>query len=262
MSENASKKDIRKAYRIQAFKYHPDYNKDKGANERFILLKEAYDFLINDSPSTKPKQKKQKTKEEREFEAKIRFKKQQERYWKEQNAYFQNITNGKSWLIYKFLCFLSLYIAILLLIEPVLPKIYEKQQIVAKTELYNGLKNGQVVGILTDKGEKMFIKNAYANIFYQNPEVIIEKSFIFHHPNRIIYENFKQISFEIDFSVINLYPAVSLVFFLPFIVFKYRRRSYWFTFGLLLSKFIIFPCMFYFLLTQNRLIHFLTFGLI
>lgn len=43
-----SKQDIRKAYRKLAKKYHPDINKEKGSEEKFKEVKEAYEILNDD----------------------------------------------------------------------------------------------------------------------------------------------------------------------------------------------------------------------
>lgn len=45
ISKNASSDDIRKAYRKAARKFHPDVNKDVGAEERFKEVGEAYEVL-------------------------------------------------------------------------------------------------------------------------------------------------------------------------------------------------------------------------
>src|ERR1700682_1266413 len=46
VDRKASQDDIRKAYRRLARKYHPDLNPgDKGAEDRFKKLQEAYDVL-------------------------------------------------------------------------------------------------------------------------------------------------------------------------------------------------------------------------
>jgi molecular chaperone DnaJ len=49
IDRNASKEDIRKAYRKMAMQYHPDRNpNDKGAEEKFKEAAEAYEVLNND----------------------------------------------------------------------------------------------------------------------------------------------------------------------------------------------------------------------
>src|SRR3954469_20920343 len=45
VDKKASQEDIKKAYRKLARQYHPDTNKDPGAEERFKQISEAYDVL-------------------------------------------------------------------------------------------------------------------------------------------------------------------------------------------------------------------------
>src|SRR4051794_41605374 len=45
VEKKASQEDIKKAYRKLARQYHPDTNKDAGAEERFKAISEAYDTL-------------------------------------------------------------------------------------------------------------------------------------------------------------------------------------------------------------------------
>ncbi len=48
VSRNASKKEIRKAFRVKAMEIHPDHNPDDPqANARFITLKRAHDLLVD-----------------------------------------------------------------------------------------------------------------------------------------------------------------------------------------------------------------------
>ena len=47
LSPEASVEEIKKAYRKKARQYHPDINHDADAKELFIIITEAYDFLIS-----------------------------------------------------------------------------------------------------------------------------------------------------------------------------------------------------------------------
>lgn len=49
INRNADSIDIKKAYRSLALKWHPDINKEAGAQEKFIEINEAYEILYDDS---------------------------------------------------------------------------------------------------------------------------------------------------------------------------------------------------------------------
>ena len=42
---NSTFHDLKKSYRNLSLKYHPDKNKNKSDNDRYILINEAYDVL-------------------------------------------------------------------------------------------------------------------------------------------------------------------------------------------------------------------------
>ncbi|NNC85328.1 MAG: DnaJ domain-containing protein [Bacteroidia bacterium] len=46
INENASKDEIKSAYRSLAKKFHPDINKSIGAEEVFVRITEAYEYLM------------------------------------------------------------------------------------------------------------------------------------------------------------------------------------------------------------------------
>ena len=45
IKEGANEDEIKKAYKTQALKYHPDRNKESDANEKFQKISEAYKIL-------------------------------------------------------------------------------------------------------------------------------------------------------------------------------------------------------------------------
>ena len=46
VSPNSGILEIKRAFRKKAKKFHPDLNKDSGAQDKFILVNEAYEFLM------------------------------------------------------------------------------------------------------------------------------------------------------------------------------------------------------------------------
>ncbi len=54
LEEGASDTEIRKAYRRLSKKYHPDINSSPEAAERFLEVKEAYEFLTGNPPVSQP----------------------------------------------------------------------------------------------------------------------------------------------------------------------------------------------------------------
>jgi hypothetical protein len=128
VAPNATDEEIRRAYRRKAKQVHPDVNKSKDAHVKFLILKKAFESLINKNPNTthhnQPQQRAQdpffaynewirKQKAKAEYEAYIRYEqfvKKKERF---RNSFLYYPT---LWLVYMATAFCYLFgITIILL---------------------------------------------------------------------------------------------------------------------------------------------------
>lgn len=263
LEENASNDELKKAYRKLAMQYHPDRNPDPKAQQVFVDLAEAYEILISDKlPKEKvKKERNEKTFEERREEAKIRFQKQQEREKQEQEVYFSSLTNGRKWKIFRRFAQLSACISFLLILDYFLPKHIENHKITAYSYIYNGLSGGNTICLKTDQDLEFFIKEPFASMYTSHPEITIFRSWIFHNPTKVLHDTgFYNKSFDIDFSVISMFPIIPILFLIPILTVYFRRKSFWFTLFYIFSFNIVGVCFIYFLFYQDRWLHLLTLG--
>jgi len=105
---NATKADIKKAYRKSAFEYHPDKNPSKDAQAKFIEITKAYEYLLDENahPITKifrqSNPSNQQTKKQTEKEKQEKWHKQyRERVFKKQETKAQLFEKVKNSFIYK-----------------------------------------------------------------------------------------------------------------------------------------------------------------
>lgn len=267
LKEDASKSDIRKAYRKLAMQYHPDKNSDPKAHQVFIDLAEAYEILINDKlpaqESKRSEARKEKSFDERRKEAEIRFKNQQAREKLEQERYFSTLTNGRKWKIFKRYAQIAAVFSFLLFIDEFLPLHKESHVVTAFSPKYNGLYESQVISFKTDKNLELFVKNPYPIIYTSRPEIVVFRSWIFHNPVKVLHETPYYIKlFGVDFAANSLFPAVPILFLIPILTVYFRRKSIWFTVFYLFSFYLVGICFVYFVFAQDRWLHLLTFGLI
>ena len=121
VSVDATEQDLKKAYREKAKLYHPDVSKLENAQEKFVLLTEAYEFLINrlknpDWAKKNPKSKQAWTEEHRRKARENARKAAQMRYQEFVNSpYYKSMTEISKIGDYAIFLFLySLFVALLI----------------------------------------------------------------------------------------------------------------------------------------------------
>ena len=98
LPNQSDKKLVKRAYRRLAMKYHPDKNDDRKANEKFILINEAYAKIMDESAHQNSwntyQNKKAKAKEE-ELKKRMQWAKKYAQYKKDQEERIAEITYNK-----------------------------------------------------------------------------------------------------------------------------------------------------------------------
>ena len=98
LPNQSDKKLVKRAYRRLAMKYHPDKNDDRKANEKFILINEAYAKIMDESAHQNTwntyRNEKAKAKEE-ELKKRMQWAKKYAQYKKDQEERIAEITYQK-----------------------------------------------------------------------------------------------------------------------------------------------------------------------
>jgi hypothetical protein len=262
----ASKDEIRKQFRKLAKEFHPDKNKAENATEIFQLIKEAYDFLMEDKPEPKfiptesnPAEEMKRMERIRKAKERLRERRIQEE--KKLQESYRKITSGFQWKVFSIISILALFSSILLLIEPLLPNHMEKQIVTHYSIPYNGLFQEEVFLIQTNQKLKIFTERNLENKLRYSDTIYISSSFIFHNPTKIFHKSKLEISkHNIDFSVVNTYPLMVLFFAIPFFVQRKKELTAAYVFLFKFSFFVIEGLFLLFLFTQDRWFHLIVFG--
>ena len=98
LPNQSDKKLVKRAYRRLAMKYHPDKNDDRKANQKFILINEAYAKIMDESAHQNTwntyRNEKAKAKEE-ELKKRMQWAKKYAQYKKDQEERIAEITYNK-----------------------------------------------------------------------------------------------------------------------------------------------------------------------
>jgi hypothetical protein len=85
----ASKQEIKRAYRKLALRYHPDRNRSDAAGDSFLLIKTAYEYLMNPRPAPAGKSRSQPSDLHRRRAEALRRKEERDRIRMEAHLKFQ-----------------------------------------------------------------------------------------------------------------------------------------------------------------------------
>jgi len=262
----ASLQEVKKQYRKLVMQYHPDVNSSANAQEKFIQISEAYDIIINDKiPKDKkaltPEEKK-KDREERMKAARKRFKEQELRERRENEFYFQSLTTGTKWKVFKTIAFVGTLLSMLIFLDLFLPRHYEKDEVIAyRMNIANG-PSGQNLSLVKTRKEKLYwISHLDYHLTSKTRLIDIERTWFFHSPVRLIARaKITRSYYGVHFTFFNASWLLIILFLIPLATFFYKRMTLNFTFLYHLSYYGISLLIIVFLLTGHRWAHLLSLG--
>lgn len=280
-------KVIKKAYRKLALKYHPDRNNTEEAHVKFIRISEAYENLLaaiehanrtpeersdfvkrysKDYSTYQPKKTAQELYEERLKEAQMRYEEMLRKEEEENEAYYQSISKGINWKLFRGIMGGCLIFAIIFLLDfLVLPSRWEKSEIIGQNRVinYGGVSYRRVVPIQLQTGEKLWVKPSFSASASSYKTVYIERSYFFRDIKQLwTWESGKWYASLGDFTVTGTFPLVPVFLFIPLLTFivKGRTLTYSLLFNISLYMYgIILTTLLYF---NDRWIHLLSLGLL
>ena len=270
LTETATKSEVKRQYRKLAMKFHPDRNPDPKAHKLFLDLTEAYQILMDDSAARptrniRENDRSKSADEQRQERFDLAQKRYQEYLKRQQIAVemsFKKFTSGARWLVFKATAIFTFALGVFLFIDHFLPTHWENHIILSSSSPYSGLNSSSMSEIHTDKNLNVFITDfEFAPNMRIWPAIEVERSRIFHNPIGIkhTYQGMSRY-FTVDFSVVNLFPFLSLFLFIPAITLFAKNNSAGFYLSVYFSQYIVLGFAIYIFLSQNRWLHFFTFG--
>lgn len=273
VSVNANEKEVRRAFKRLALKIHPDVNPSPEANEEFLRLKMAMELMINPSPieETNIRTSRKTTGKETEEELIDRLKKAKERFHQQQayktaenNQYYQNLTSGLKWRIFKFIAALGLIFSIALSLEWILPHHFEEDELLGCSKAnYSGILKRNITAIELEKRGVYFTNFNRGTWLTTYPEVLIETTWVLHTP--IFMHNtddFRQYRTDFDFHAGSIQTGLIILFLIPLFTIWYKRKTLYFVFLYHFSFWFIGLILLYQLLTQERWLHLISLGFV
>ena len=231
LNETSSLDDVKKRYRELAKEFHPDRNKDSNAHERFLLIKEAYEYLITNQVQNSQTVYFDNINLEKERIEKIRIAKEKlKEYYrrkeiqkaKEINFFFKS----RIWKLFKFLSVLCLAYSLLNIVDYILPKKEIKTFVSEISENYNSITEEQIVLIKPKDGKEFFILNSIKNYLKYNDSINIKESKILNKVYKVEVHNYQEKSFfQTPNNSFIFFVSTSLFLFIPALFYRKTNRN-------------------------------------
>lgn len=259
--ETASENDVRKAYRRMAMQFHPDKNPSPHANERFIQLTEAYEIILGKRDLLVEKSI-EKSYEERMREARLRYYEHQKKEQLENEYYYQSLFTGKKWRFIKSTSVVGVLLFILLFLDIFLPKHIEKDTLAFYSkDVYGGTIDETVSLVISEKGKEYWISKLDYQLFGEYPEIIIERSWIFHQPVHFYSVTKTHLNpYELNFTFYSFKILLMVFFLIPLAVRIFKKRTIYYTVLYHLGLYFSPVAMLLFLFNNDHWAHLFTLG--
>ncbi|NRA11252.1 MAG: J domain-containing protein [Crocinitomicaceae bacterium] len=277
LPNGASQTEIRKKYRKLVMQYHPDKNDSPKAEENFILLKDAYEILMDKKPlptirgkrsvPSNPEQKEaenQFQKEQRAREGQMRYEEQKQKEFAENERYYQMMTKGGKWKTIRVSAIIGALLSFMILCDYFLPRHYEEDKVSGYCINYARGLNGSLISLIKTESEEVYwVEQVTYDLYGKNQKVLIESSWFFHNPIRLISKGkISNSYYNVNFNMFMVSWLLLPLFLVPAFTIYYKRKTISFTVLYHFSYYGINLLILFYLISGDRWAHILTFGLL
>jgi curved DNA-binding protein CbpA len=251
LNESSSLDDVKKRFRELAKEFHPDRNKDSNAHERFLLIKEAYEYLITNQDQNYKSVYFDNINLEKERIEKIRVAKERlKEYYKrkelKKSKEIDDFFKSNLWRFYSFFSYVYLLFSIVNMTDFFLPRTETKTYISEISSDYKGNLNDKIILVKPNYGKVFFVSNKIKEYIYNNDSITVIKTSLLNKYDLIILNSkFDKSIFKTIHNSIYIMLFVSLLMLIPFLIYLKQKKDLGYIFFVKLIFSIIIPVNFF-----------------